>query len=114
MKIIVIALLLLVIPITCIAYQNPIDHAEDTIRRNTNNAVDDTISKIRIEAHEAQKEMAKGVKDFIRWILGQLLEVITILAVGYLFSYLVPKSTGRMMLIVTGLCGLNQFLKLFI
>lgn len=114
MKILLIALILLILPNVCNAIYNPIDHAGDTIRRETNNAIDDTISKVRIEAHEAQKAMVQNTKDFIRWILVQILEVVTIVGIGYVLSYLVPKNTGRMMLLVTVLCGLNQLLKLFV
>lgn len=114
MKTIIILILLIILPFTCYAIKSPIDHVEDTIQRNTNDAMDNALSKVRIEAHEMQKEVASGVKNLLRTILGGLLEIFTILAIGYTLSFLVPKTTGKMMLVVTALCGLNQFLKLFV
>ena len=113
MKALAILLLLMIVPVVAFAFQNPIDYASDTIRKNTNSAVDDAISKMKIAAKETQKEMTAGIKGFIKWLAGELLAIFTICAVGYTFSYMVPKQTGKAMLWVTGLCAINQFLRLF-
>jgi len=114
MKTILLALILFLIPVTCYATYNPIDHASETIRRDTNNAMDDAINKVRVEAQDAQKEMVSRFKNFMRGLIGNFLSVFTILAIGYIFSYLVPKTTGKMILVVTILCGLNELIKLFV
>lgn len=114
MKLIAVMLLILIIPSTAFALQNPIDYAGDTIRKNTNDAIDDAISDIKIAAHETKKEMIAGTKTFFKWLITQVMEIFTICAVGYAFTFLVPKSTGKKMLWVTGLCGINKFLMLFL
>lgn len=115
MRTIIITILLVVISTTCFAtFRNPVETASDTIRQNTNSVVDDTISKIKLASYQAQQDVKNGVKSFLKWILEVILSIFTIVIVGYTFSYLVPKSTGRMMLIVTVLCAINEFSRWFL
>jgi hypothetical protein len=110
MKTLIIVILLLSIMPVCLAIQNPIDTAGDTIRKNTNNAVDDALSKVRQETHQIKKDIQQTIKV----VLTGALEVFTVVAVCWLFSFLVDKSTARMVKFVAIVLGVNQFIKLFV
>jgi hypothetical protein len=94
----------------CLAWQNPVDTAGDTIRRNTNNAVDDALSKIRQETHQVKKDIKAAAKSF----LSTMLEIFTIVSICWLFGFLVDKKTAKMCYFVGVVLGLNELIKLFV
>ncbi len=57
------------------------------------------------------KEEAKAV---IKNILNMVLEIITILSVGWIFCFLVKKKIARMVKFVAIVCGIRQFIKMFV
>ena len=105
--ILAVVLYLVFLPMNCFALQNPVDYSKDQIRQATNSATDDAISKIKIETHEAWGK----IKDAIKAILGFVLELVTILAIGWSFSFLVDKREAMMIKVVVGLCGFTEFIK---
>jgi hypothetical protein len=115
MKIVIAVLIILLVATTAYAgIRNPIDAAGDTIRKNTNDAVDDAMSKFKIGLHDTAKEIIQGAKEFIEKVLGLGLEIFTVVAVGWMFSFLVDKKTAKMVKFVTIVCGITQFIKLFL
>lgn len=110
MKTIYMLIILLSVCQVCLAIQNPVEYVGDTIRSNTNTAVDDALSKIRIETHAIKK----GILELIKKLLTAMLEAFTVAAVCWMFSFLVSKNTAKMVKFVGIALGINQFLKLFI
>lgn len=88
--------------------KNPVDAAGDTIRRNINTATDDVISDFKVSMHNTWME----IKAAIRSLLGFILEVVTVLAVGWAFSFLVDKRTAKMIKLVVVLCAFTELIRL--
>jgi hypothetical protein len=105
MRTFIILLLLLSFSVNCLAaLPNPV---EDTIKRDTNRVVDNIVSDISFSVHDVFRDFTIELKDLLRRFFKEVLSIITIFCVGYTFSYLVPKRTAKLMLLVTALCIVN-------
>ena len=110
MKTLIVVILILAIIPTCLAWQNPVDTAGDTIRKNTNNAMDDALSKIRLETHKVKKDIKEAVRTFLLTVL----EIFTVVSICWLFGFLCDKKTAKMCYFVGVVLGINEFIKLFV
>jgi len=88
--------------------QNPVDVANDTIKKNINTATDDAISDFKLSMHDTWIKIKVGIKSVLEFVL----EVVTVLAVGWTFSFLVDKRTAKMIKLVVVLCGFTELIKL--
>lgn len=111
MKILCLVLVLMVL-LTSVAFaiKNPVDYAGDTIRKNTNSAVDDAMSKIKIGTNE----IMEGIKTKIKNTVSFFLEIFTVVAIAWLFTFLVSKTTARMVKFLAIVLGVTQAIKIFI
>lgn len=109
--ILLVILCLASLPMNCFALQNPVDHAGDMIKQNTNTVLDDSISKIKIEAEHTKTNIKEGIKSFIKTVLSIALEIFTVIAIGWTLSFLVGKTTAKMVKLMVILCAITQIIK---
>lgn len=100
MKVLAIVLCLVFAPLNCFALQNPGDAI-----------MDDAINKMKVSTHEIKNEITKSVKEFVITALSLLLEVFAVVAIGWLFTFMVDGKTAKMIKLTVVVCGITSLIR---
>lgn len=103
-------LYLVFLPLNCFASYNPSDAIHDTIEQEKNEVMND----FRYKANKTYDEVMGKIKSGIKTLLVWAVETGTVIAIGWCFTFLVDKSTAKMIKLIILICAITEIIKFLV